>query len=152
MQLNSNHTIETQSFLCWLTKDLAIPCLHRPHECNHPLIHRLILRVLLQYPVPGSPPAVGRLCPHLSEYPCLFSIVLNTLPYLLEQKKFNLKFCLKDHRAGPHLCQHPDTSNAPASWSQNQAVAVTLPTTLRLLKSIVSFQATKEDPTGLFPT
>lgn len=58
MHLNSNPTPATQSSLCWMTKDLAIPCLTRPGEYNHPLIHRLILSVAI---VPSSrlPPCCG---------------------------------------------------------------------------------------------
>lgn len=73
---------------------------------------------------------------------------LNTLPYLPQQKGFNLKFCCEGPRGRATFMptSRNNTVNAPASCLQRQAVAIALPVASRLLKNVASYQATDGEP------
>lgn len=73
---------------------------------------------------------------------------LNTLPYLPQQKGFNLKFCSDGLQGRTTFTptSRNNAVNAPASCLQRQAVAIALPVASRLLKNVVSYQATDGEP------
>lgn len=57
-------------------------------------------------------------------------------------------FVLKHHRAGPHLCQHPETIQlmpVPLAY-KGRLWPSTLPVASRLLKNVVSYQAADGEP------